>query len=432
MLEAIIVGAGHRAMLYASYAQHHPDRLRIVGVADPDPLRRQGAAAEHDLTESQCYENAAELAEHGRLADFIINGTMDHQHVPTSIPLLEAGYDMLLEKPFATGEEEMWRLVRAARHNDCRVSVCHVLRYAPFYSAIRQKVASGKIGDVLSVQLAEHVSYHHVAVGYVRGKWSKKSECHSTMLMAKSCHDLDLMVWMKSGTRPVRVASFGSNFQFYPEKAPDGAGTRCLVDCEIEQDCLYSARKHYIDHPDRWSFYVWDSLEGIESPTIEDKIESLKTDNPYGRCVWKCDNDVVDHQSVLVDFEDGCTGTLNMIGGSSRPMRSIHLVGTEGEIQGRLESSRFVIRQIDPRPGREYSEEEVDLNETGDMSGAFGGHGGGDMRLVDDFVRVLSGEEPSISWTGLDDSVSGHLLGFRADQAREEGRELPLECPDGP
>lgn len=429
MLTAIIVGAGHRAMLYASYAKHHPDRLRIVGVADPDPLRREKAAAAHDLSAAQCYETAADLAEAGRQADFIINGTMDHQHVPTSVPLLEVGYDMLLEKPFATGEEEMWRLVRAARENECRVAICHVLRYAPFYAAIREKVAAGEIGDLLSVQLAEHVSYHHVVVGYVRGKWSRESECHSTMLMAKSCHDLDLMVWMKSGIRPVRVASFGSNFQFRPEKAPEGAGTRCLVDCEIEEDCLYSARKHYIDHPDRWSFYVWDCLEDLENPTIEDKIESLKTDNPYGRCVWKCENDVVDHQAVAVDFEDGCTGTLNMIGGSSRPLRRIHLIGTTGEIEGKLESSRFVVRHIDPRPGHEHSEREVDLNESGDMHGAFGGHGGGDMRLVDDFVRVLSGEEPSLSWTGLEDSVSGHLLGFRADRAREEGRGLPLEYP---
>ena len=147
------------------------------------------------------------------------------------------------------------------------------------------------------------------------------------MLMAKSCHDLDLITWMKSGIRPQRVASFGSNFQFRAENAPPGAGTRCLVDCPIEADCLYSARKHYIDHPDRWAFYVWDSLEHLANPTIEDKLESLKT-SPYGRCVWKTDMDVVDHQSVLIDFEDGCTATLNMIGGAAKPSRTIHLIGT--------------------------------------------------------------------------------------------------------
>lgn len=427
MLDAIIVGAGHRAMLYASYAKRHEDRLRIVGVADPDPVRRGKAAGEFGLGKNQCWQTAQELAEEPQRADFIINGTMDHQHVSTSVPLLEAGYDMLLEKPFATNEREMWRLVETAQRNDSLVSICHVLRYAPFYASIRQRVENGEIGDVINVQLTEHVSYHHMAVGYVRGKWNRESRCHSTMLMAKSCHDLDLMVWMKSGVRPVQVASYGSNFQFRSDNAPEGAGMRCLVDCDIEQECLYSARKHYIDHPERWSFYVWECLEDVDNPTIEDKIESLKTDNPFGRCVWKCDNDVVDHQSVVANFEDGTTGTLNMIGGSSRPRRSIHLIGTEGEIQGTLDSSQFVIRHIDPRPGEEYSEQVVDLTQSGDMTGAFGGHGGGDMRLVHDLVQVLHGEEPSISWTGIEDSVSGHLLGFCADRARVEDRGVKLE-----
>jgi hypothetical protein len=136
--------------------------------------------------------------------------------------------------------------------------------------------------------------------------------------------------------------------------------------------------------------------------------------------------DVVDHQSVAIEFADGSTATLNMIGGSSKPSRSIHLVGTTGEIQGNLEDSRFAIRHIDPRPGHEYSEEIVDLNVTGDMSGAQGGHAGGDMRLVEDFVRTLSGEPPSISSTNLDDSISGHLMGFLAERAREEGRVVEV------
>ena len=245
----------------------------------------------------------------------------------------------------------MWALVETAERADRKVIICHVLRFAPFYRAVREQVLAGTIGEILNVQTVEHVSYHHMAVGFVRGKWANTAYCHSSMLMAKCCHDLDLIAWMKSGVQPRAVSSFGSNFQFRPEKAPPGAGTRCLVDCQIEADCLYSARKHYIDHPDRWSFYVWDSLEHIDSPTIEDKTASLKTDNPYGRCVWRCDMDVVDHQSVVVEFEDGCTATHNMVGGTARPSRSIHLMGTLGEIQGVFEDQRFVIRHIDTAPG---------------------------------------------------------------------------------
>jgi len=244
--------------------------------------------------------------------------------------------------------------------------------------------------------------------------------------MAKCCHDLDLIMWMMSGIAPVRVSSFGSNMYFNEKHAPENSGTRCLVDCPIEADCLYSAKKHYVDHPKRWAFYVWDTLEHIENPTLEQKIESLKTTNPYGRCVWKCDNDVVDHQSVAIEFEDGCTATHNMVGGTARPSRAIHLLGTNGEIQGVFEDSKFVLRHIDTRPGHEYTEEVIDLNADGDMHGAFGGHGGGDLRLVSDFVRLVRGEETSLSCTVIDDSINGHLVGFCADDAREQRQVVEL------
>ncbi|MFH0965563.1 MAG: Gfo/Idh/MocA family oxidoreductase [Planctomycetota bacterium] len=427
---AVVVGAGHRAVEYASYALGHPEEFRIVGVADPVELRRRKIAELHGLSSAQCFSSAEELARRSKIADAVINGTMDHQHVPTSLPLLASGYDMLLEKPMATSADEMFRLVDAARSLNRRIMVCHVLRYAPFYQAVRKRVASGEIGEILNLQTTEHVSYHHMAVGFVRGKWRNRRLCRSSMLMAKCCHDMDIIAWMRSGIAASRVASVGCRMFFRPEKAPRNAGTRCLVDCPIEEGCLYSARKHYIWHPDRWSFYVWDTLEHIENPTIEQKLESLRTDNPYGRCVWRCDNDVVDHQSVVVEFEDGSTATHNMVGGVSRPMRSIHILGTLGEIQGILEESRFVVRRIDPRPGCEYSEEIVDLSVSGDMQGAFGGHAGGDERLVADFVSFVRGEPSSLARTSIEDSVQGHLIGFCADEAME--RRCVVDVPPWP
>ena len=419
-ITAIIVGAGHRSLHYASYAALHPGDLKIVGVADPNGLRRKQVAEKFGLPEQRCFRTAVELAAQPKFADAVINGTMDHHHVPTSIPLLQAGYHLLLEKPLATDEAEMRQLVGTVETSGRTVMICHVLRYAPFYARIKELVGNGEIGDVVNIQTLEHVSYHHMAVGFVRGKWNRKARCRSSMLMAKCCHDLDLLAWMKSGISPASVASFGSNMYFRPENIPDDAGHRCLVDCSIEPECLYSARKHYIDHPDRWSFYVWDGLEHIAQPTIAHKIESLKTDNPYGRCVWRCDNDVVDHQSVVVSFDDGCTATHNMVGGTARPSRSIHLLGTKGEIQGVFEDSRIVIRHMDTRPDHEYSEAVIDLNEHGDMHGASGGHGGGDLRLVSDFVNTLRGRPRSISCTSLEDSIAGHAIGFCADRAMEE------------
>lgn len=426
-ITAVIVGAGQRAMLYASYANLHPEELKIVAAVDPDPYRLRLAAETFALPPERCFEAVEDLTLQPRLADAAINGTMDHHHVPTSLPLLAAAYDLLLEKPLATGLAEMNELVEAARRHQRRVMVCHVLRYAPFYVAVQERLAAGEIGEIINIQATEHVSYHHMATAFVRGKWGSREQCRSAMLMAKCCHDLDLLTWFKRGVAPLRVASVGGLMQFRPAKAPAGAGTRCLTDCPIEADCSYSAKKLYIDTPDRWKFYVWAGLQANGELTVEEKIRSLETDNPYGRCVWRCDNDVVDHQSVAVEFSDGCTATLNLVGGSARASRCLHLIGTHGEIEGKFEDSRFVIRKRDTRPGREYSEETVEVDIKGDMHGMRGGHGGGDLRLVADFVRMIRGEPPSPSSTSLEDSISGHLIGFAADEAMTTGRTLELE-----
>lgn len=425
-ITAIIVGAGHRAILYSLYALEHPDELKIVGVADPDPIRRKKVAEMHGFGEEMCFRNAEELAERPKLADAVINGTMDRQHVPTAVPLLRAGYDMLLEKPFAISEEEVNYLYKVVKETRRKVMICHVLRYAPFYVAIKQRLLSGEIGDIINIQATEHVSYHHLAVSFVRGKWGNEEKCGAPMLLAKCCHDMDLIMWLKSGVSPKQIASFGSDFQFDPAKKPAGAGKRCLVDCQCEETCLYSAKKHYLDHPDRWAFYVWDCLENIENPTLEDKRKSLMTDNIHGRCVWDCEHTVVDHQSVLMNFADGATATLNMIGGTAKPERNIHIIGTKGEIKGVFDDSVFTVRTIDTASEKGWNEEVVDLKIGGDKSGMTGSHGGGDLRLVEDFVHVLQGEEPSISCTTIKDSINGHLGVFCAERARKESAVITM------
>ncbi len=417
----IIVGAGHRSITYAKAILESGLNARITGVADLVESRRNYTAKLFSLKPEQCFSSVDELVSKGRIADAIINGTMDHQHVSTSIPLLELGYDMLLEKPFAVDEEEMWRLVDCVKKNKNKVMICHVLRYAPFYSEIYKRIKEGIIGDILNIQTQEHVSYHHIGIGYVRGKWRNKECCSTTMLLAKCCHDMDMIMWLQNGARPSRVASFGSNTQFHPGNAPEGAGTRCMVDCSIEESCIYSAKKHYIDHPDRWSFYVWDCFEDGYEATIEEKIHSLETDNIYGKCVYKCDNTTVDHQSVMMEFENGSTATHNMIGGAATGRRAIHIVGTLGEIFGAMEDEKFTIRTINPAPGCEYDEVVVNLGELGDTTGAFGGHGGGDFRLAVDFINFISGKPHSDSCTSIEESIYGHFATYRADSARENG-----------
>ena len=426
---AVIVGAGHRAFVYSELAKTNPELLKIVGVADPNPVRRKKAMEYFGFSEDMCFNSAQALAEKGRLADAVINGTMDEQHLETAIPLLNAGYDMLLEKPFAVCEEDMRQIVDCAKKNNSKVMICHVLRYTPFYYAIKERIVNGEIGDIINIQMTEHVSYHHLSTSYIRGKWANSDKCHTTMLLAKCCHDIDLMMWFMSETKPVSISSFGSKFQFKPENAPENSGTICMKDCPLVDECVYSTKRLYIDHPDRWSFYVWDALEGIENPTIDDKIALMKTDNPYARCIYKCDNNVVDHQSVLVNFASGATGTHNMVGGSAEPRRNIHIIGTKGEIFGNFEESKFTVLKINPSPDAHNEEcdvEEIDLRVTGDMVGAYGGHGGGDERLAEDFVKFIRGEQPSLACTSIFDSVAGHLCVYLADKSRESGG-LPIE-----
>ena len=426
---AVIVGAGHRAFVYSELAKTNPELLKIVGVADPNPVRRKKAMEYFGFSEDMCFNSAQALAEKGRLADAVINGTMDEQHLETAIPLLNAGYDTLLEKPFAVCEEDMRQIVDCAKKNNSKVMICHVLRYTPFYYAIKERIVNGEIGDIINIQMTEYVSYHHLSTSYIRGKWANSDKCHTTMLLAKCCHDIDLMMWFMSETNPVSISSFGSKFQFKPENAPENAGTICMKDCPLVDECVYSTKRLYIDHPDRWSFYVWDALEGIENPTIDDKIALMKTDNPYARCIYKCDNNVVDHQSVLVNFASGATGTHNMVGGSAEPRRNIHIIGTKGEIFGNFEESKFTVLKINPSPDAHNEEcdvEEVDLRVTGDMVGAYGGHGGGDERLAEDFVKFIRGEQPSLACTSIFDSVAGHLCVYLADKSRENGG-MPVE-----
>ena len=411
---AILVGGGHRSFIYASYAQKHPDELKIVGIADPDINRCRTAAETYGFGEDMIFSSAEELAKHEKLADAVINGTMDKLHVKTSVPLLEKGYDILLEKHFAANAEEMNELVSAVKKYNRKVMVCHVLRYAKFYNEIKKVIASGKIGRIINIQTLEDVSYHHLSTSYIRGKWANSDVCGTSMLLAKCCHDIDIITWLMSETKPVRVSSFGSLFQFKRENAPEGSADKCM-DCKYADSCNMSAKTIYLEHPERWTFYVWSELmKGNEKPTLEQKEQYLRTSTPYGKCAYKSDNNVVDHQSVLINFESGATATHNMTGGTPYSQRRIKITGTLGSIEGCFEDSKFTVYMIEPKPESGYTSEEYDLTE---IASAFEGHGGGDMAIVEDFVKYVRGEKVSIACTCIFDSVLGHECVFAADES---------------
>ncbi len=417
-----VIGAGHRSVNYARYALRHPEYMKVVAIAEPDDTRRSAMAREHGIPPERQFRSFEELAARPKLADAIINGTMDRLHYRSTMPFLAAGYDVLLEKPISPSEQEVRDLIAAARQHNRLVMICHVLRYAPFYSTIKKLVEQNKIGQIIGIHTTENVSYHHMATAFVRGRWNNRNTS-APMLLAKCCHDLDLLAWFMSGIPAVRVSSFGALSQFKRENAPEGSADRCLNGCKIESTCPYSARSLYIDK-NIWGSYAWETIEHLGTPTLEQKIESLKTTNPYGRCVWRCDNNVVDHQSVVVQFANGVTASHDMLCATSRPCRKIHLIGSLGEIEGDMENGDIFLRHPSQTPDPLYTEQkiaaETETNAEGD------GHGGGDSRLIEDFISTISGRQAHAR-TRIEDSLTGHLIAFAADRAMLENRVVEIE-----
>lgn len=418
-----VVGAGSRSGAYTQYALKFPEQMKIVAVADPNPVHRKILSDAHKIPAEMQFESYADLAGRAPVAEAVINATRDQIHHPSALALLAAGYHMLLEKPIAHTEREVREIIAGAKKNNRIVVIGHVLRFAPFYARIKQMILDGKIGEIISMNTLEAVSYYHMATGYVRDRWHRRDR-NSPMLLAKCCHDLDIIAWLLSGV-PVRsVASFGSLKQFRPENAPAGSGMRCLVDCKIERQCQYSAKRIYMEK-DRWvANYAFQPLKGKGEITDEMRLEHLRT-SPYGKCVWHCDNDVVDRQSVLIEFANGATATHDMFCATARPTRRIHINGSKGEIEGDMETGIIRLRLPDlaPKP-TDYVEEVIDVSK--EVGADAMGHGGGDIRLAADFVAVLRGKPHSISTTEIEDSLTGHQIAFAADAAMIEKRVVKV------
>lgn len=424
LLTVTLVGAGHRTAFYAGYALEHPDKMKVVAVAEPNPIRRKKMAQIHNIPEKMQFESYEDLAKQPRLSSAVINGTMDEHHYRSTKPLLEIGYHVLLEKPITQTRQELLDLAHIAEAKNRIVVICHVLRYAPFYRTIKDIVDSGKIGKIRSLHSSENVSYHHITVAFIRGKWNR-SETSTPLLMAKCCHDLDVIAWMMQGDNPTKVFSLGSLKNFRPENAPPGSSERCLQGCKIEKTCPYSARAQYVVN-DKWEWakvYVWPDTDMNE----EQKMEFLRTESPHGKCIWHCDNNQVDHQSVTIEFAGGAIATHNLLCATARPSRTMHIIGTNGEIEGDFEDGIIKYRKFNLEDGPDFDEEIIDVNISG---GELDGHGGGDTKLIADFVSLIQDpSNPALSTSKIDDSVNGHLIAFAADDSMRQGRVVEICSP---
>ncbi|WP_435176652.1 Gfo/Idh/MocA family protein [Actinacidiphila sp. bgisy145] len=403
-----LVGAGLRGQSYARRA-HATGEGRVVAVAEPDDARRAAAAREFGIPADRVYSDWTEIAAAGRLADAAIVATQDRLHTDPTVALADQGYHILLEKPMATEEAEAEAIAAAAERNKITLAVCHVLRYTPYTRALKQLLDDGVIGRLVSVQHLEPVGWWHQAHSFVRGNW-RNSGTSAPMLLTKSCHDIDWLLYL-FGRAPQRVGSFGSLSHFRPEDAPEGAAARC-VECPIESTCAYSAKRLYLDCLADADSRFWPLSAVTDDHTEEGVLAALRT-GPYGRCVYACDNDVVDHQVVSMEFEDGATCSFTMSAFTPMEHRRTRLMGTRGFLDGDGRS----IRRVDFLTG---SDETFEVGAEAGASAA-DGHGGGDEALTDAFLAAVATGDSAQLRSDAATSLAGHRVVWAAERARATG-----------
>ncbi|WP_231950723.1 Gfo/Idh/MocA family protein [Allokutzneria albata] len=407
-----IVGAGSRGATYAARATA-TGKARVVAVAEPRPAAQKALADSYDVPPEAVFDDWRDLLARPRLADIAVIATQDQEHMEPAVELARRGYHLLLEKPMATTEAACEAIVRAAEEAGVLLAVCHVLRYTPYTRLLKSIVDSGRIGDIVSVEHLEPVGWWHHAHSYVRGNWRREAES-TFMLMAKSCHDLDWLAHV-IGRPAARVSSFGGLYEFRPERKPAGAADRCL-DCAVEPDCPYSAPRIYLpflDEPDR----VW-PLSVVTTDRTEEGVRNALRDGPYGRCVYACDNDVVDHQVVGIEYTGGVTASFTMTAFAPVSHRKTRVFGTRGSLDGDGES----ITVHDFLTGPETVRPLPAGGATADD-----GHGGGDQGLVDAFIEAVRTGDRSLILTNGRDSLESHRLVWAAERARRTGTVVNLE-----
>ena len=413
----VIAGLGGRGHdIYGNYAMEHPDEVEIAAVADPRPERLELAQREWNIPAERCFATAEELFAQPQLADAAVIATQDRQHVVHAEAALKGGYHLLLEKPVAVDIEGCLEVLRLARRYQRHVVVCHVLRYTPFYNAIKRIIEDGRIGEVVTIQAMEQVGYWHQAHSYVRGNWRRADES-SPMILAKCCHDMDIYTWLL-GKKCKAISSVGDTHLFKKECAPEGATPYCLGGCKAKENCKFDAEKIYITNPATGirNGNTW--MAGVAcgvNPTEERTYEALKN-GQYGRCVYMCDNNVVDHQQTNLLFEDGTTMSFTMCAFTEKCYRYFKAMGTNGEIEADMLSNKIHVRVFGE------PEEVIDVKL---LANDLKGHGGGDSGIVNDFLDMLINEtEATERTTTLEHSLESHFMALAAEESRLRGGEL--------
>lgn len=416
-LNVILIGAGDRGCTYARLAKENcPEKMNVVAIADPNLTRAKDVIASYQIPQEMLFDDWRKILALPKFADAAIIATQDQNHYAPAIAALKAGYDLLLEKPVAPTAEECLEIADLARELGRRVVVCHVLRYTPFFGALKGLIDSGRIGKVVNIIHTECVGNVHQSQSYVRGNWrnTKKS---SPMILAKSCHDIDVDQWLL-GKKCTKVQSFGSLSYFRAENAPADAPDYCIQGCPHENECVYSAVKIYLKR----YFPVWVEYITKKKDATDEEIKKIISETQYGKCVFKCDNDAVDHQVVNLEYDGGETVSFTMSAFNAGGRR-IHIMGTQGEMYAKMSDKAITLFDFQTR-----KTEQIDvLNYVRDES-IVGGHGGGDLGIVKAFCEYMTGEYHGNAISDISVSVDNHLTCFAAEQSRLEHTIVEMDA----
>jgi predicted dehydrogenase len=212
-VEAVLLGAGSRGLdNFGAYAERFPYRIRFIAVAEPMDDRREEFARRHRIPRENIFRSWRDLLDRPQMAPALINATMDRTHLDSTLAAIEKGYHILLEKPMSADAPSCVRIARAAQTSGKILQICHNMRYTSFYQTLKQLLQEKRAGDIVTVQHNEHIAFWHMTHSFVRGKWGNE-RCSSPMILAKSCHDMDILVWLidKKPTRvfPIRPGETG-------------------------------------------------------------------------------------------------------------------------------------------------------------------------------------------------------------------------------
>lgn len=399
---AILIGAGDRgANAYASYALNNPGTIKFVGVVNRTEEKRRHFQKLHGISDENTFAHWDDCFAREKFADAVIIATPENLHYEPTKLAMQHGYHILLEKPITEDPVTSVEIGDAAKDYDKVFMLCYVLRYTPFYSEIKKVLESGVIGKLKTIRANENVGMDHYSHSYVRGTFGEESIA-GPMILSKSSHDMDMLNWL-TDANCISLSSYSTPTYFRPENAPEGAPKRCTDGCPVSDTCKFYAPKLY--SAERSGFNV-DMISLDKTP--EGKMKALQ-EGRFGRCVYHCDNDVVDTQVINMAYDNGSTVSFSMSGYSDRCYRTIHIMGTEGEIEGNLEDNCFGVRHFATN-----STTRVTVTPVLDR------HSGGDYYMMTDFIKRIRDNDIDAR-TRVDGSVDSHVMCFASEISRKDG-----------